>query len=454
MAKRTARERRADRQRKKSRQASSRWGGDEGFVDEVTAVTEALRVGSMAAHSGDADTVGACATLLAGYECESAATVAMMATDLVFSVLASLYEGGWQPADVMHAARRTLKKPEALLAAAVILLDAHGADAASRAPLAWVGQLDAIGEVDAVVTARAGTGTRATWRTAAGIDPGVPGWTVILRLLGLWTALPRWQSLIPPPSAWPDRRVDLPGGADIDQDHKKLNKIRALLAKAEATEFAEEAEIFTAKAQELMTRYAIDAAMLAATAPEPAFDVRGVRVHIDNPYAMLKMQLLAEISNVNSVRAIYSEEHGIATIVGTPVELEQTELLYYSLLVQSTRAMAAAGTRSRSRTPGFRRSFLMSYSRRIGERLAEVNHRVTEDAAATEHRAGRSLIPVLAARTHAVAAEFERLFPEQRAGHMPMSYDRSGWVAGRRAADQASLTVREQVGGAVVASGR
>ena len=41
----------------------------------------------------------------------------------------------------------------------------------------------------------------------------------------------------------------------------RLATIRGLLAKAEATEFAAEAEAFTAKASELMARYSLDEAM-------------------------------------------------------------------------------------------------------------------------------------------------------------------------------------------------
>ena len=43
-----------------------------------------------------------------------------------------------------------------------------------------------------------------------------------------------------------------------------LDKVRALLAKAESTEFPEEAGALTSRAQQLMARYSIDHALLAA----------------------------------------------------------------------------------------------------------------------------------------------------------------------------------------------
>jgi len=43
-----------------------------------------------------------------------------------------------------------------------------------------------------------------------------------------------------------------------------LREIASSLAKAESTEFAEEAEAFSARAQELMAKYSIDHVLLAA----------------------------------------------------------------------------------------------------------------------------------------------------------------------------------------------
>ena len=77
-----------------------------------------------------------------------------------------------------------------------------------------------------------------------------------------------------------------------------LNRIRTLLAKAEATEFAAEAETFTAKAQDLMTRHAIDEALLRAAGDQP-IEIEGVRVHIHNPYATEKVQLLNQVARAN-----------------------------------------------------------------------------------------------------------------------------------------------------------
>ncbi|MEE3919447.1 DUF2786 domain-containing protein [Micromonospora sp. BRA006-A] len=51
---------------------------------------------------------------------------------------------------------------------------------------------------------------------------------------------------------------------------RMLDRVRALLAKAESTGYPAEAEAFTAKAQELMARHSIDAALLDAGPTGPA----------------------------------------------------------------------------------------------------------------------------------------------------------------------------------------
>ena len=100
----------------------------------------------------------------------------------------------------------------------------------------------------------------------------------------------------------------------------------------------------------------------------------------------------------------------MATVVGTPVDVDQVELLFVSLLIQSTRAMAEAGTAqpgSFDRSPRFRRSFLTSYAVRIGERLSAADAETTASY-------GSELVPVLRRQEEVVDAVYERLFPHTR----------------------------------------
>ncbi len=266
-----------------------------------------------------------------------------------------------------------------------------------------------------------------------------------MQLLALLLRARRQPPLLPPPSAWAATnsgsayaRPAAAGTGEVDA--KALKTIRALLAKAEATTFEAEAEAFTAKAQELMARYSIDAAVLAAAATGDAGRLaRGTearRVHIDDPYADEKVSLLANIGHVNGVRCVWSSESGFATAVGFPVDLQLTEVLYTSLLVQATRAAAhATADRADLRTPSFRRAFLMAFAERVGERLEATTRHVAEEA---EHDYGSSLLPALAHRQAQVDATYDELFP----GAVPMQQRRlnaAGYYAGRAAGDRADI---------------
>ncbi|HVK35387.1 MAG TPA: DUF2786 domain-containing protein, partial [Microlunatus sp.] len=222
---------------------------------------------------------------------------------------------------------------------------------------------------------------------------------------------------------------------------KVLSTIRALLAKAESTEFAAEAEALSAKAQAMMTRHAIDEALLHVGDAD-SIDVLGRRVLIDSPYPLEKVHLLSAVGRANRTRVVWMEDLAMATVVGTPVDIDQVELLFVSLLIQSTRAMAEAGaaqTGSFDRSPRFRRSFLTSYAVRIGERLSAADAETTASY-------GSELVPVLRRQEEAVDAAYEQLFPHTREASSRRTYDRRGWDAGRRAADRASFVAGRLAG--------
>jgi hypothetical protein len=239
------------------------------------------------------------------------------------------------------------------------------------------------------------------------------------------------------------------------QDPRVLGKIRALLAKAESTTFAEEAEALSAKAQELMAKHAIDAAMVGAGADERSAMAgggadggdrpTGIRVPVDDPYAGAKSILLSEVASANRCHAVWSRGLGISTVMGFESDLEFVEILYTSLLVQATSAMVAAGSQfdrvGRSRTRSFRQAFLLAYASRIGSRLraAEAASRAT---AADEY--GEALLPVLADRADAVAAAAAAAFPGAVSRSVTIT-NAAGWAAGSAAADLASLSSRTEV---------
>lgn len=225
-------------------------------------------------------------------------------------------------------------------------------------------------------------------------------------------------------------------------DPRILEKVRALLAKAESTTFPEEAEALSAKAQELMARHSIDEAMVGGVDDGPA----GVRVAIDDPYAGAKSVLLAVVASANRCRSVWSKHLGFSTVFGYESDLDFVEVLYTSLLVQATSAMVAAGSQfdraGRSRTRSFRQSFLLAYANRIGDRLREAREASSAEAA---EKYGEALLPVLADRSAAVDAACDAAFPGAVSRSVSIS-NAAGWAAGSAAADLASLSGRTEFG--------
>ena len=222
-------------------------------------------------------------------------------------------------------------------------------------------------------------------------------------------------------------------------DPKQLERVRALLAKAEATQFPEEAAAYTAKAQELMARYSIDAAMLRDAQGAAAGGAAGRVITVEDPYARAKSVLLACIAAANHSMVVWSQARREATVFGFPVDGANIELLYTSLLLQATQEMLEAGRQvdgvGRSRTRSFRSSFLVSFAYRVGERLEEATEQAT---AAAEAVHGASLLPVLARQEEAVRTARDEAFPKLRSQRVTTS-NMGGYVAGRAAADRANL---------------
>ena len=228
------------------------------------------------------------------------------------------------------------------------------------------------------------------------------------------------------------------------ENTRMLEKVRALLAKAESTTYPEEADALSAKAQELMARHAIDEAMVGAGAGLDDGPT-GVRVPVDDPYAGAKSILLSEVASANRCRAVWSKGYGFSTVVGFESDLEFVDVLYTSLLVQATSSMVAAGSQfdrsGRSRTRSFRQAFLLAYATRIGQRLRAAE--AASRAAAAEYY-GAALLPVLADRSAAVKAAEAAAFPGAVSRSVSVS-NAVGWAAGSAAADLASLAGRTEV---------
>ncbi|MFH8240003.1 DUF2786 domain-containing protein [Streptomyces sp. NPDC018321] len=328
--------------------------------------------------------------------------------------VAAAWRRGWQPADLVRIVRRELDDTHVRLVAA--LIRAQAPDDRPRGPR-WTAQLDAVPNQAPPRTDRFSHAT------------------AVLELYRLLLRLPVLEPLEAP------RAPGAPRG-EARPESRALARIRALLAKAEATGFPEEAEALSAKAQELMARHSVDEALLAAGAPSP--DAPGAcRIGVEPPYEQAKAVLLDAVADANHCRAVWNEALGFSTVVGFEGDLESVELLYTSLLVQAEAAMAKAEAAQRAggrkRTKTFRQSFLAAYAHRAGTRLRAAAEAATAEGGAA---AGVDLLPVLVSREVAVTDRLERLFPETTTTRLRGVSDAAGWTEGTRAADDARVERR------------
>jgi len=388
---------------------------------------------------GDEETVRRCTARLAEGSGTWRKAVDRLLLMGLSNAAARAWRSGWQPAEVVRHFGRELGKREAAMAADAIAAEMRGY-APATVDGRWMAQLEAI---DALVWWERDDRYAAAWceRERAGREALIHCAVAVGACL---RCLPPLEELCPRPGT---ARVFAPGRLAADEvDEKVLRKVRALLSKAESTEFPEEAEALTARAQELIARHSIDAALLH-TNHEAKDEPIGRRLFIDTPYEPPKALLLQVIAEANRCCTVWHKTLGLSTVVGFPADVRAAELLFTSLLVQATTAMVQTGSRQdrhgRSRTRSFRQAFLSSFTDRIGERLrGAVDDAVREAAAET----GRTdLLPVLAERDIQVDRAVESMFGPITQHRVSRGWDTEGWAEGRAAADRASLTAYTQV---------
>ncbi|MHB1711170.1 MAG: DUF2786 domain-containing protein [Acidimicrobiales bacterium] len=231
-----------------------------------------------------------------------------------------------------------------------------------------------------------------------------------------------------------------------------LERVRKLLAKAESCssfgtqEGDTEADVFMEKAQQMIAEHAISAALLANGPNRDDIEVRAIV--IPAPYAREKILLLNSVAEANRVQVLWRHGDGRGfdegMCVGFPSDLDAVEVIFTSLLVQSTNEMLAQhyvakrwsdGTTSTGGSLGtFRRNFLLGFSHRVAERLEEANRKAVQEVQETT---GSSVELVLRDRRSLVAEKYAELFPNARTKTTRTTANpeahQAGYVAGGRA---------------------
>jgi len=228
-----------------------------------------------------------------------------------------------------------------------------------------------------------------------------------------------------------------------------LERVRKLLAKAQDESVTPpEAQALTAKAAELMAKYGIDRALLAADQPETDRPADRV-VTVDNPWGRVKAHLLTGLATALRCQCVLlTGRDGLAVhIFGYASDLERADLLYTSLLVQMGYGLVAADVPEWASSPrAWRRSWLLGFASAVITRV-----RAAEEAAARQDGGGGRNGPdggrrpggasrtalVLADRSDVISGHVGQAYPRLR--RTRITYSGSGYGAGYTQGQRADI---------------
>ena len=218
-----------------------------------------------------------------------------------------------------------------------------------------------------------------------------------------------------------------------------LDRVRKLLVKAEADGVTQaEAQALTAKATELMAKYGIDRALLAAVRPETDRPADRV-IDIGNPWARVQAHLLCGLAAALRCQCVILPRTGPGSrihVFGFASDIERTDVLYTSLLLQMWQGLAVAGPPAWAQSPrAWRRSWLLGFATAVVARVRATEQAAASRAAGAPAGNGATAALVLADRTKIIGHALRQAYPVTRASRVTYSgtgYG-TGYAQGQRA---------------------
>jgi hypothetical protein len=217
----------------------------------------------------------------------------------------------------------------------------------------------------------------------------------------------------------------------VTSDNPLLDRVRKLLAKAEA---------FTAKAAELMARYGIDRALLAAAKPQTDHPADRV-IDIANPWARVQAHLLAGLATAMRCHCVVLTRSGPGTrihVFGFASDIERADMLYTSVLVQMWQGLAAAPVPAWTASPrAWRRSWLLGFTTAAIARVRAAEEQAAVQATGQSAAPGTGTALVLADRQQIIRARTAQAYPRTRSARV--TYSGSGYGTGYAQGQRADL---------------
>jgi Protein of unknown function (DUF2786) len=237
-----------------------------------------------------------------------------------------------------------------------------------------------------------------------------------------------------------------------------LERVRKLLAKAESAGVTPaEAQALTAKAAELMAKYGIDRALLAARLPGTDRPCDRL-VEVGNPWGRVQAHLLCGIAAAMRCQCVILPHAGPGTrihVFGFGSDIERAELLYTSLLLQMWHGLAQAELPARSGSiRSWRRSWLLGFASAVVARVRAAEEAAARRADGPGTPEGTTTALVLADRTGLVRHRVEQVYPRLRKSRV--TYTGNGYGAGYSQGQQADIgtsRLRQGPGPALTAGG-
>ncbi len=237
-----------------------------------------------------------------------------------------------------------------------------------------------------------------------------------------------------------------------------LDRVRKLLTKAESDGVtAAEAEALTAKAAELMAKYGIDRALLAARRPETDHPADR-KVDIDNPWARVQAHLLCGLAAALRCQCVLLPRPDPGTrihIFGFASDIERTDMLYTSLLLQMWHGLGTAEVPGWNRSPrAWRRSWLLGFISAVVARVRAAEQAAAAQATSPAAAEGQRMTLVLADRRQVIMQNIEHAYPVTR--KTQMTYSGNGYGAGYsegQRADIGSARLHRKAGRSLTSAG-
>jgi len=212
-----------------------------------------------------------------------------------------------------------------------------------------------------------------------------------------------------------------------------ISKIDALFKQAANTSFPEEAATFQAKAQELMTKYQIEMAMLNDRVLDD--ELTHAVVHINNPYMLDKSILLNSIAKNNYCKVVRYRDY--CKVFGYKTDIEMVTAMFTALELHMISEMwKNYSVPDHVSTISWKKSFFAGYSSKINSRLAKAKRESINDA--NTHNGNDSVALVLKKKDALVEDYFNAEKGNTRATTQTVT-SLSGYGAGGAAGSRANI---------------